>query len=216
LELPSPLAALDVDPPLSFLCTCPPIGVGSHPGGEFDAPENESALSTSGTELNDSTVESPPLDLRPLVRPARAPAPSSDKRFELTARPRAPPVAVFPYAHHAVHDRSHVSPRARARHRRGKSPGGTPARVDRDASFRGETSLAVDARTRLREREDAGEASHLVRRVVERRHGERAAYCGRHGGVKANGRFSGRFVPLWRAGARTARARDLARTRRRI
>ena len=97
-RFPGGVRPLDEDPALSFLPTID-AGVGSNPGGEFDAPENDAFLLTSGIELNDRSAASP--DARPLDRRLGASSPfcvTSEFRFAFPRVARPLDVDDFPCA----------------------------------------------------------------------------------------------------------------------
>ena len=119
-RFPGGVRPLDEDPALSFLPTID-AGVGSNPGGEFDAPENDAFLLTSGIELNDRSAASP--DARPLDRRLGASSPfcvTSEFRFAFPRVARPLDVDDFPCA------RARQSPRrARAARLENVRRGGT-------------------------------------------------------------------------------------------
>ena len=137
-RFPGGVRPLDEDPALSFLATID-AGVGSNPGGEFDAPENDAFLLTSGIELNDGSAASsrrasarpPSRRVVPLLRHVRVP--SSRSR---ASRARSTPT-IFPARARAL--ASVTATRARVEYRRKRSSRGNVivrARVVARASSR--------------------------------------------------------------------------------
>lgn len=150
---PGGVRPLDEDPALSFLATID-AGVGSNPGGEFDAPENDAFLLTSGIELNDGSAAS--SDARPLDRRLAPSSPFCVTSEFLFAFPRvARPLDAddFPCARASARV-SHRDARSR-RYRRKRSSRGNVivrARVVARASSR---ARAVVARRRAATRSSA-------------------------------------------------------------
>lgn len=148
-------------------------GVGSNPGGEFDAPVNESPLVTLGIELNDSVVVvvgAPPVDFfldPPLARrPARS-SPPEEFRLELprvVARPEcADPV--LPVCKGEKRD-AHSFVVVRVSHSSSERRVVTKKMMFKMMSLRNSRFIIFRSFHRRRSRA----RTHLVRRVVQRRH----------------------------------------------
>ena len=157
-RFPGGVRPLDEDPALSFLPTID-AGVGSNPGGEFDAPENDAFLLTSGIELNDRSAASP--DARPLDRRLGASSPfcvTSEFRFAFPRVARPLDVDDFTCA------RARQSPRrARASSFENVRRGGTSSRCvvarassrARDPAVRARRRAATRSRAHVRVDRDA-------------------------------------------------------------
>ena len=161
-RFPGGVRPLDEDPALSFL---PAIdaGVGSNPGGEFDAPENDAFLLTSGIELNDRSAASP--DARPLDRRLGASSPfcvTSEFRFAFPRVARPLDVDDFPCA------RARQSPRrARASSFENVRRGGTSSRcVVARAPARRDAIARARARRARRTLFVASLSAGMTRRVL--------------------------------------------------